>query len=64
MINKLVNRLQPRQGRNQLPIGKLKKPFATWRRVALGKGTARMSADHEKHPRVCLLSAIALAPST
>ncbi len=60
MINKLMNWLWPRRGPNRATHWRyLIEAFATWQWVPLAKDTARISADHEKHLRLCLLSATA-----
>lgn len=54
---RFINPLLPRRERNQpIPWEYLREAFATWRRVALAKDSARRAADHEKHVRLCLLS--------
>jgi hypothetical protein len=60
MINELMKRLRLGREPNQATDWYyLREAFATWRRVAVAKDTARMSADHEKLLRLCLLSEIA-----
>jgi hypothetical protein len=60
MIKRLVKRLRPRREANQgTHWHYLREAFATWRRVSVAKDTARMSADHEKAVRLCVLSEIA-----
>ncbi len=60
MINKLMKWLRPRRRPNRATHWRyLREAFATWQRVSLAKDTARISADHEKHLRLCPLSATA-----